>query len=81
MINAWESRNGLVVPYNDCYVALVAGNESMNFLRSSVSSKLVSRYLSSYLSKDKVAPSAILLIILSAYRKSIRLPSTFPQSG
>ena len=81
MIASWETRNGLVVPYNDCYIALVNGNQSMNFLGSSVASKLVTHYLTSYLSKDKVAPSAILPIISSAYRKCIRFPSKHPQAG
>ena len=81
LVDSWERRNGLVVPHNDCYLGLIPGNQCIYFLGSMVQSQMVSHYLSSYLSKDKVEPSAILPIISSAFRKCRLYPSKAKDQG
>ena len=66
-MDSWESRTGLLACHNDRYLALIPGNQSMNFLGSMVQLQLVSHYLSPYLCKDKVVPFAILPIISSKF--------------
>uniref|UniRef100_A0A7S0QIJ3 ATP-dependent DNA helicase n=1 Tax=Cryptomonas curvata TaxID=233186 RepID=A0A7S0QIJ3_9CRYP len=74
-IEGWERRNGYLVCFNDCFQALVPGNQSINMLGSMVQSQLVSFYLASYFAKDRVAPAAIIPLISSAFRKIQKYPS------
>ena len=80
-IEGWERRNGYLVCFNDCFQALVPGNQSINLLGSMVQSQLVSFYLASYFSKDRVAPAAIIPLISSAFRKIQKYPSTADNTG
>ena len=80
-IDTWETRNGYLVCFNDCFQALVPGNQSINMLGSMVQSQLVSFYLASYFAKDRVAPAAIIPLISSVFRKNLKFPSVASDSG
>ena len=74
-VQEWEHRNGSLVCFNDVYMALMPGNQSINMLGSRVQSQIVTFYLTSYLSKDRVALAAILPVISSAYRRRNNIPA------
>jgi hypothetical protein len=57
------------------------GNQSINMLGSMVQSQVVTFYLTSYLSKDRVALAAILPVISSAYRRCQKYPSKASDTG
>ena len=80
-VQEWEHRNGSLVCFNDVYMALMPGNQSINMLGSRVQSQIVTFYLTSYLSKDRVALAAILPVISSAYRRSKQYPSKASDAG
>ena len=81
MIKKWPLRNGLLVPSCDLLMSTSAGNESVNLLGSKFQSQITGHYLSSYLSKDKVPLSSILVVMSSAFRKCLLYHSKASDNG